>query len=304
MRPRRSCLSVPAIEARFHAKADQSEADMVILDLEDSVPPAAKEEARAMAVQALRTFAFEGKVRGVRVNDCDSRWCHGDLAAVLEGAGDRIDVIVLPKVEAGAHIHFADVLLGQLEQQHRIRGRIGLEAQIETARGLEAIDRIACASSRLETLVFGPGDFQASLGIPGLEIGSTPEGYPGEFWHYVHFRIVVAARAYGLQAIDGPFSAVRDLDGLRGSARRSAAVGFDGKWALTPNQCPVLNEVYAPGQAEFDRAQAVVEAYEAAGAGGKGAVMLGGEMIDEASRKQAAAMVERGRRFGMTPSTR
>ena len=276
---------------------------MVFLDLEDSVAPAAKERARSMAVTALRTYDYAGKVRGVRVNDCDSRWCHDDMAALVEGAGDRLDVIVVPKVEGPEHVHFADVLLNQLERKQGLQRRIGLELQIESARGLEYVEHIAAASSRTETLVFGPGDFGVSLGIPMLSIGRTPDGYPGEFWHAVHFRILVAARAHGLQAIDGPYAAVRDLEGLRGSARRSAAVGFDGKWALTPAQAEVLNDIYAPSQADFDRASAIVAAYaKATDVDETGAVMLGDEMIDEASRKLAAAMVQRGRLFRMTPS--
>lgn len=303
MRARRSCLSVPATQARFHEKADQSAADMVIFDLEDSVVPTAKERAREMAVEAMRTFGYEGKVRAVRVNDCDSHWCHADIAAVVAGAGDRLDVLVVPKVEGPEHVHFVDVLLGQLEREHGLQRRIGLEVQIESSRGLERVGEIASAASRLETLVFGPGDLQASLGAPGLEIGTTPPGYPGEFWHYAHFRILVAARANRLQAIDGPYSAVRDLEGLRASAARTAALGFDGKWALTPAQAEVLNEVYSPTQEDFDRALAIVEAYaRATDLEATGAIMMGDEMIDEASRKQAAAMVERGRLFGMKAS--
>jgi citrate lyase subunit beta/citryl-CoA lyase len=303
MRARRSCLSVPATQPHFHEKADRSAADMVFLDLEDSVAPAAKERARGMAVGALKTYRYDGKVRGVRVNDCDSPWCHDDIAAVVEGCGDRLDVIVLPKVEGPEHVHFADLLLNQLERKLGLERRIGLELQIESARGLDQVERVAGASARTATLVFGPGDLQASLGIPTLSIGRTPEDYPGEFWHAVHFRILVAARARGLQAIDGPYAAVRDVEGLRASARRSAAVGFDGKWALTPAQAEVLNEVYAPSQADFDRASAIVGAYaRATDLDEKGAVMLGDEMIDEASRKLAAAMVERGQRHGMAPS--
>ena len=303
MRARRSCLSVPATQARFHEKADQSAADMVFYDLEDSVAPAAKERGRSMAVDALRKYAYAGKVRGVRVNDCDSRWCHDDIAALVEGAGDRLDVIVVPKVDGPEHVHFADVLLTQLERKHGLERRIGLELQIESARGLDQVERIAEASSRIETLVFGPGDLGASLGIPMLSIGRTPDDYPGEFWHAVHFRLLAAARGHGLQVIDGPYAVIRDLDGLRRSARRSAAVGFDGKWALTPAQAEVLNEVYAPSQADFDRASAIVAAYaRATDVEETGAVMLGDEMIDEASRKLAAALVERGRLFGMTPS--
>lgn len=296
---------MPATQPRFHEKADQSAADVVFLDLEDSVAPGAKARGRELAVAALRSHAYEGKLRGVRVNDCDTQWCHDDLAAVVEGAGDRLDLVVLPKVEGPEHVHFADVLLTQLERKHGLDRRIGLDLQIESARGLERVEEIAAASDRNQALVFGPGDFQASMRIPGLSIGRTPPAYPGEFWHYVHFRILVAARAHGLQAVDGPYGAVRDLDGLRAQAERAAALGFDGKWALNPAQAEVLNEVFSPSQADFDRASAIVDAYaQATDVDEKGAVMLGEEMIDEASRKLAAVMVERGRAFGMRPSPR
>lgn len=295
---------MPATRPEFHARAGASAADLVFLDLEDSVAPAAKARGREAAVEALRANPYEGKVRGVRVNDCETQWCHEDLRAVVEGAGDRVDVVILPKVEGPEHVHFADLLLAQLERRHRLDRRIGLELQIESARGLERISEIAAAASRTETLVFGPGDLQASLRTPALSIGSTAPDYPGEFWHAVHFRILVAARSAGLQAIDGPYSAIRDLEGLEVSARRTAALGFDGKWALSPRQVEVLNRTFGPSQAEFDRANAIIEAYSrAAGVEEAGAVMLGGEMIDEASRKQAAVMVERGLAFGMSPST-
>ena len=305
MRPRRSCLSVPATQPRFHAKAAASGADMVFFDLEDSVAPAAKARGRELAVAALREHPMEGRVRGVRVNDCETPWCHEDLSAVVEGAGDRLDVVILPKVEGPAHVHFADLLLSQLERRHGLGRRIGLELQIESAQGLERVSEIAAASDRAQALIFGPGDLQASLGVPALSIGRTPDDYPGEFWHAVHFRILVAARAAGLAAVDGPYGAIRDEAGLRRSARRSAAIGFDGKWALSPAQVPVLNEAFAPTQADFDRATAIVEAYaHATGVEETGAVMLGDEMIDEASRKLAEVMVARGRAFGMAPSPR
>jgi len=294
---RRSCLSVPATNERFQEKADLSAADMVILDLEDSVAPAAKERARELAVRALTRFDYAGKLRAVRVNACGSRWCHQDVITVVTGAGDRLDAVVVPKVEGPEPVHFLDLLLTELGSG------AGLELQIESARGMENAGLIAGASSRVRALHFGPGDFAASMGIPGIGIGQGPAGYPGEFWHYFHARVVTAARAHGAQAVDGPYGAVRDLDGLRQAAARAAMIGFDGKWALNPQQAEVINEVFTPGQEEFDRATALVEAYERATAvDHTGAVLLGEEMIDEASRKMAAATVERGRAAGLRPS--
>ncbi len=299
MRARRSCLSVPGSRPRFHEKADGSAADMVFLDLEDSVAPDAKESAREAVVRALRTHRYAGKVRGVRVNGTDSRWCLDDVRQVIEGAGDRVDVLVLPKVEDADQVHFADHLLNQLEWKLGLRHRIGLELQVESARGMENASRIASASDRNETLVFGPGDFGASLGMPGLTVGALQPDHPGEIWHFFHARVLLAARASGLQAIDGPFAQVGDVDGLRESARRTAMLGYAGKWALHPDQVAVLNRVYTPSQEDFDRACAIVAAYGDATERGTGAVMLAGEMIDEASRKLAQAVVERGQAFGM-----
>ena len=299
---RRSCLSVPASRPRFLEKADASAADMILLDLEDSVAPSAKESARSACVSALRTFAYEGKVRGVRVNAVTTAWCLDDVRCVVEEAGDRIDVLVVPKVEGPSHVHYLHHLLDQLEPRSGLDRRIGLELQIESAGALESAPAIAAASPRCETLVFGPGDLGASLGMPGLTVGGQPPAYPGDVWHYFQARMLVAARAHGLQAIDGPYVQVRDLSGLRAAAMRTAALGYDGKWALHPDQVAVLNEVYAPTQADFDRAWAIMTAYEQATAGAVGAVVVDDEMIDEASRKLAEVTVARGRAQGMSPS--
>jgi citrate lyase subunit beta/citryl-CoA lyase len=300
VRPRRSCLAVPGSQPRFHPKADQSAADQIFLDLEDAVAPAAKESSRALVVEALRTYEFRGKTRVVRVNGCDTQWCYADIIEVVEGAGDRLDCLMIPKVESVADVHFVDTLLTQLEQKHRFSRRIGLELQIESARGMENIEAIAGASSRAETLIFGPADFSASLQMPELTAGRLKPEYPGDFWHYFLARIVVAARAHGLQAIDGPYAQIRDIEGLRTFAQRAAMLGFDGKWALHPGQIEVLNEAFSPRQEDFDKACAILDAYrEATDVAKTGAVMLGDEMIDEASRKMALVIVERGRSFGL-----
>ena len=300
IRARRSCMSVPGSNTRFHEKAASSPADEIFFDLEDSVAPAAKERARQLVVDALRRFDFGGKTRAVRVNACDSKWCFEDLITVVEGAGDRLECVIVPKVEGPEQVHFVDTLITQIEWKMGWPRRIGLELQIESARGMENADAICQTSDRTETLVFGPADFSASLGFPELTVGRLRPDYPGDFWHFFLARIVVAARANGMQPIDGPYGQVRDVDGLREFARRAAMHGFDGKWALGPAQAEVLNEVFAPSQEDFDKATAIVEAYrKATDVEETGAVMLGDEMIDEASRKMAAALVERGRAFGM-----
>ena len=289
----RSCLTLPGSRPRFHEKAEDSAADMLIFDLEDSVAPSAKEEAREEIVRALRGRRYEGKVRGVRVNGVDTRWCADDVRRVVEEAGDRIDCLVLPKVEDVDAVHFAHHLLNQLEWKLGLERPIDLQLQVETARGLENAARIAAASVRNQALVFGPIDFAADMRIP------APEGTDAG---YFLARIAVAARASGLQVIDGPFPQLRDLEGLRTAARRAAALGCDGKWVLHPDQVEVVNEVFAPTQEQFDQAHRVVEAYRrATEVDGSGAVKLGDEMIDEASRKLAAALLERGEAAGMRP---
>lgn len=300
-RLRRSCLSVPGSSEKMLAKAGTLPADMVFVDLEDGVAPAAKTDAtRARVVAALTRDEWSAATRGVRVNAVSTRWCHRDIVTVVEGAGASLDCIVVPKVESASHVHFVDHLLAQLEDDLGLSRRIGLELQIESARGLVAIEEIAAACTRTETLVFGPGDFAASLGAPHLSLGASDPDYPGDQWHYALIRIVTTARAFGLQAIDGPYAAIGDEEGFLASARRSRALGFDGKWVLHPGQIAPCNEVYAPTSEQYERAERILGAYAAATEGDvMGAVLFEGEMIDEASRKMAAVVAGRGRAAGM-----
>jgi citrate lyase subunit beta/citryl-CoA lyase len=271
----------------------------VVLDLEDSVAPAAKAQARDQVVSALQTYKFAGKLRAVRVNACDSAWCYEDIIAVMEGARDRVDSLVIPKVEGVDQVHFVDNLVGQIERKLRLTRPIGLELQIESARGMENIGLIAAASVRSQALIFGPADLAASLRIPELTIGGQPNS-ASDYQEYFLVRVLVTSRANGLHAVDGPYARIRDADGLRISAERAARLGFDGKWAVHPAQIDVLNDVFAPRQEDFDKATAILSAYgRATDVENVGAVMLGDEMIDEASRKMALVMVERGRSAGM-----
>jgi len=300
-RPRRSCLSVPGSSPKMLAKAPTLPADEVFLDLEDSVAPAVKEEARASIVQALREGDWTGKTVVVRVNAVSTRWCYRDVIQVVEGAGAFLDCVMIPKVERPGEVTFVADLLRMIEETNGLERRIGLEVQIESAAGLSNIDAIAAASDRSETLIFGPADMSASLGLPALTAGLAQPNYPGDHWHHVLSTILVAARNAGLQAIDGPYLVIKDLDGFREMALRARALGYDGKWALHPGQVDVLNEVFSPTQDEFDKAEAILEAYEhATDVERTGAVMFGTEMIDEASRKMALGLSARGRAAGMT----
>jgi citrate lyase subunit beta/citryl-CoA lyase len=298
--PRRSCLSVPASSEKMMAKAAGLDADMVFLDLEDAVAPLEKEGARAKAVDAVGNHDWGDKVLCVRINSWDTRWTVFDVLEVVGNAGERLDEVMLPKVEWAAQVVALDLLLNQVEIRAGLpRGHIGIEAQIETARGLINVEEICAASSRLETVILGPVDFSASMGMPALAGGLLIAEYPGDYFHYVFMKILMAGRANGLQVIDGPYVKVADLDGFREYSRRTQILGFDGKWAIHPSQVPILNEMYAPSQAQFDRAWAIVDAYRAATEGDRrGAVMFGDEMIDEASRKVAATVVVQGERAG------
>ncbi|MCV7014646.1 HpcH/HpaI aldolase/citrate lyase family protein [Mycolicibacterium madagascariense] len=302
-RPRRTCLSVPGSNAKMIEKAKGLAADLVFVDLEDSVAPDAKAQARTRAAAALASDGWAGQLRGVRVNDWTTPWTHADVIEVVAAAGAHLDVVLLPKVTDVAHVQALDLLLTQLELTHGLPlGRIGIEAQIENARGLTNVDAIA-AGPRVQALVLGPADMMASLNMRTLVVGEQPEGYDvGDAHHHVLMTILVAARAAGISAIDGPFLKIRDLDAFRRVAGRAAALGYDGKWVLHPDQIAAGNEIFSPRQDDYDHAELILEAYEwhTSGAGGaRGAVMLGDEMIDEASRKMALVIAGKGRAAGM-----
>jgi citrate lyase subunit beta/citryl-CoA lyase len=307
LRPRRSCLSVPGSSVKMLDKARGLPADQVFMDLEDAVAPLAKPDARKNIVAALNDGGWGDKIRVVRVNDLTTHWTYRDVIEVVEGAGANLDCVMLPKVQSAEQVAWLDMTLTQIEKTLGLPvGRIGIEAQIENARGLVNVDAIAAASPRTETIIFGPADFMASINMKSLAVGTLNPDYPGDPFHYIFMRILMAARMHDLQAIDGPFLQIRDVDAYREVAKRSAALGFDGKWVLHPGQIDAANEVYSPSQADYDHAELILDAYEYATSemGGKlGAVMLGDEMIDEASRKMALVVVGKGRAAGMTRTT-
>ena len=303
MRARRSCLSVPGSSPKMLSKGPTLPADEVFMDLEDSVAPLAKEEARGNVVDALKNNDWTGKTVVVRINSIDTQWAADDIRTVVEGGGEWLDCLMIPKVQHADEVKFVDHMLRMIETNLGLEKRIGIEAQIETATGLKNIHEIAHASDRLETLIFGPADMSASLGLPTVTAGLPMPGYPGDHWHWVLETILVAARDAGLQAIDGPYLLIKDLDGFREMAMRARALGYDGKWALHPGQVEVLNEVFTPTQEEFDKAEALLEAYKhSTEVDRRGAVMFGNEMIDEASRKMAVQFADRGRAAGMSRS--
>jgi citrate lyase subunit beta/citryl-CoA lyase len=300
-------MAVPGSNQKFIDKARTLPVDQFFLDLEDACAPLAKPGARKTIVAALNEGGWGDKLRVVRVNDWTTEWTYRDVTEVVEGAGANLDAIMLPKVQTPEQVVALDLLLTQIEKTMGYEpGRIGIEAQIENAAGLVNVDSIA-AAPRVETIIFGPADFMASINMRSLVVGEQPPGYDvGDAYHYVLMRILMAARARGVQAIDGPYLQIRDVDGFRRVAGRSAALGFDGKWVLHPGQIDAANEVYSPSQADYDHAELILDAYDyyTSEKGGRlGAVMLGDEMIDEASRKMALVVSGKGRAAGMSRTT-
>lgn len=305
---RRTVLAVPGSSDRFIAKARTLPVDALFLDLEDAVAPAVKAASRERVVAALNDPAgFAAPVVTVRVNDWTTPWTYADVIEVVTGAGAFVDALVLPKCTSASQVQALDLLLTQVEHTAGLpAGKIDLEVQIEDAQGLLHVAEIAASSSRLASLVFGPGDFMASLGMASLSIGGQMAAYPGDHFHHPLMSILVAARANGLQAIDGPYVAIRDTEGFRRSAGASAALGYDGKWVLHPDQVTAGNEVYSPSGADFERARRIMSAYAHAtgeAGGAVGAIVVDDEMVDEAGVKVAAAILARGRAAGMEEST-
>ncbi|KAF0958645.1 MULTISPECIES: HpcH/HpaI aldolase/citrate lyase family protein [Rhodococcus] len=307
-RPRRSVLAVPGSSRKMIDKAKGLPADEIFLDLEDAVAPLAKQEARGTIGDALAEDGWGEQIKVVRVNDWTTEWTYADVVEVVGRAGAHLDAILLPKVPDASHVQALDLLLTQVEKANGLEvGRIGIEPQIENAIGLTNINAIATASPRVQTLVFGPADFMASINMRTLVVGEQPDGYDrGDAYHHILMTILMAARAHGVQAIDGPYLQIRDVEAFRRSAQRTAALGFDGKWVLHPTQIEAANDVFSPRQDDYDRAELILDAYEfhtSAAGGGRGAVMLGDEMIDEASRKMALVISAKGRAAGMKRTT-
>lgn len=294
VRLRRSILSVPANRERMLEKAFKLPADVVMLDLEDSVPVAEKEEARAAVIAALREGAWQDRVRACRINGMETPHAYRDIIDVVENGGEWLDVIVVPKVNDPAEIKAIDYLLTQIEARMGLRRRVGLEASIETARGMMRADEIALSSPRLEALVFGIADYSASLGMRSLGTsghGEAEEFTPGHRFLFPLSRMAMAAKAAGLAAIDAPYGDYRSPTGLERSCSVSAALGYDGKWAIHPDQIGIINEAYSPSMEDVERSRLVLRAYDAAGQTGAGSLALEGKMIDAASARIARVVV-------------
>ena len=294
----RSQLYVPASKPAMIQKAAASAADAVCIDLEDSVTPAEKATSRANVIHALKEIDFGRRVRMFRINGLDTPFAYRDLVEVVEAAGDRLDAVMIPKAGSARDIEFVDTLLTQIEAHIRLTRQIGLEAQIETASGFLHAAEIAGASPRLEALIFGAGDYAASMRMPSSAIGEADEHdeiYPGHRWHAVMHTIVAAARVNGLRCLDGPYAGYTDEAGLARACQIALAMGFDGKQCIHPAQLAAVNATFTPSLEEVTKAGAVLKAYEAAAAAGQGAATHDGRMIDAANLRMARTILERHR---------
>ena len=302
-RLRRSELSTPGSSPKMIAKAAASDADLVSLDLEDSVVASEKEAARRNIIDGLNGLDWGKKTRAFRINPVSTQWCHGDLIEVVSRAGENLDVVIVPKAFGPRDVWFVDDLLTQLETRLGLEaGRIGLEVLIEETQALARVEEIASCSPRLEALILGVGDLSASQGIRLGHIGAAADGtngYPGDVWHYARNRMIVAARANGLDAIDGPYGAINNPEGYEREASWAATLGSVGKWAIHPSQIPIANQVFAPTPTEIERAAAAVRAVQEAEDAGLGAASFQGQMIDAATARIFDGVLERARLCGI-----
>jgi citrate lyase subunit beta/citryl-CoA lyase len=297
MRLRRVELSVPGSSEKMMAKAAGINADLVFLDNEDSIAPSAKVETRGKIVQALRTLDWGKKTRCVRINDLTTEWAYEDIIHIVENAAEFLDVIMVPKVKTACDVLWVDTLLTQIEKKTRATRHIGIEALIEEVEAMINVEEIARSTPRLEALIFGMGDYSASQGVDRKAIAAGE--YPGDVWHYQRHKMVIACRAAGIDAVDGPYGNIKDIEGYRREALRGRILGCVGKWALHPDQIAVALDVFTPDPADVAAARRICEAYAKAEAEGKGAILVDGVMIDAASVRYRQNIIRKADLIGM-----
>ena len=289
----RSELAVPGSSPKMFEKAITSNADVVFLDLEDAVSPQDKIPSRQNIIKAIKEMNWKekGKTISIRINSLDTYYMYRDVIEIVEEVGEKIDTILIPKAGSASDVYMVDCLLAQIEDNKKFKNKIGIECLIETALGMSNIKEIAKSSERLEALHFGVADYAASLKARTVIIGGLNPDYPGDQWHHGLSQLVMICRAYGLRAIDGPFGDFNDKEAYIASAKRAAAIGFDGKWAIHPSQIDLANEVFSPPEKEVNKAIRILEELEKAANEGKGAAQLDGRMIDAASARMAENVV-------------
>ncbi|WP_439816496.1 HpcH/HpaI aldolase/citrate lyase family protein [Zavarzinia sp. CC-PAN008] len=298
-RARRSQLSVPGSSEKMLQKGAESQADHVFCDLEDAVAPSAKVEARGKIAWALNNLDWGRKTRCVRINDVTTEWCHGDIIEIVEKAGTNLDTIMLTKPYTAADVLFLDRMLTQLEKKLKLDRRIGIEVLIEEVQALQNVEAIATCTDRMECLVFGMGDYSGSQGIDTKDIGGESGNYPGDIFHFARFRITMAARAAGIDAVDGPYANFRNEAGYRQEALRARSLGMVGKWAIHPSQVAPALDVFSPDAAEVARARKMEQAYREAEARGLGAVQVDGVMIDVAVLRLVRNTLKKAELYGL-----
>jgi citrate lyase subunit beta / citryl-CoA lyase len=299
MRLRRSELSTPASNERMMERAAASNADLVFLDLEDSVSPLEKVPSRAKVIKALKTLDWGKKTHAVRMNDLETGYAYQDIISVVEEAGEYLDIIIVPKVKSAKDVWWVDVLLSQIEKRLQRTRRIGIEVLIEEVEAMLHVEEIARSSPRLEALIFGPADYSASQGMDSGVIEGHLDTYPGDPWHYARNKIAIAARAAGIDAIDGAYPDFKNLDGYRRECTRAKTLGFVGKWAIHPNQVAIANQVFSPTQEEVAYARKLDAAYMEALANGLGAIAVDGKMIDVAVVRSLRNVLQKADLIGM-----
>ncbi|SFM40761.1 HpcH/HpaI aldolase/citrate lyase family protein [Thermodesulforhabdus norvegica] len=296
-RLRRSILSVPGNREKMIEKSRRLPADVVMLDLEDSVPVDQKDEARKLVISALQNGTWRAPTLSVRINPMDSPWAYRDIVDIVEKCGRVLHTVVIPKVEDPCEVKAVDYFIGQIELNCGFpSGRIGLEASVETAKGMILVEDIAVSSRRLETLVFGIADYTSSVGAPAVGVsghGEAEDFYPGHRWHFPMSRLVMAAKAAGLMAVDAPYGDFKDIEGLRRSCLISRGLGYDGKWAIHPDQLSIINELFAPSPEDVERSLKIVREYEKAREEGRGTCSVDGKMIDGATLRLARQTLEK-----------
>ena len=299
-RARRCQLSVPGSSEKMMTKAAALAVDHIFLDLEDAVAPAEKPSARGKIVEALNNLDFGNSVRCVRINDIETPWAYKDIIEVVTGAGENLDTIMIPKVKHAHEVKWVDILIHQIEQDIGLKQRIGIELLIEEVEGIQNVDEIATATPRLEAMVFGMGDYSASQGVDVKEAMSSGDSvYPGDIWHYQRQRVVIACRAAGIDAVDGPFGNFRDPESYEREATRAMVLGCVGKWAIHPAQVEIAQRVFSPTEEEVERARKIVQAYDAAVARGEGAAQVDDAMIDAASVRLVQNTLDKANLYGL-----